>query len=63
MKNQKGFTLFEVMAVLFIIAAIGGWITNIVVIAHSDFNHIDGMLVIRVIGIFLAPLGAVLGYV
>lgn len=39
-----------------------GWINNVVIIAHSDFSQITGMLVIRCIGVFLAPLGAVLGY-
>jgi hypothetical protein len=39
-----------------------GWVMNIVEIVNADFNHIDGVLVVRIVGIFLAPLGAVLGY-
>lgn len=46
-----------------IIAIAYGWIANIVTIAHSNFSEITGMLVLRVVGIFVAPLGVVLGYV
>jgi hypothetical protein len=40
-----------------------GWISNIFTIAHSDFAHVTGLLVLRVIGVFIPPLGAVLGFV
>jgi hypothetical protein len=40
-----------------------GWAMNIIKIAGSDFSHIDGELVIRVIGVPMAPLGAIMGYV
>ena len=35
---------------------------NIAAIAHADMAHITGMLILRCIGIFVAPLGAVLGF-
>lgn len=38
-----------------------GWICNIVEIAHTD--SVSGMTILRAIGIFFFPLGAVLGYV
>lgn len=44
-----------------IVASILGWIMNIITIAHSSFGTITGILVLRVIGIFVAPLGSVLG--
>lgn len=51
---------------LFLLAVIGamaiGWIMNIVTIAHSNFSDLTGMLILRVIGIFVAPLGSVLGW-
>lgn len=37
-----------------------GWIMNIVAVAQSDV--VSGMVILRVVGIFMAPLGAVLGY-
>ena len=44
------------------VAAVVGWIMNIVAIAGSSFDVLSGMLVLRIVGIFVAPLGAVLGY-
>ena len=44
------------------LAGIVGWVMNIVTIAQSSFDPITGMLVLRCIGVVLAPLGAVLGY-
>ena len=45
-----------------IVATIYGWISNIVAVVHSDFTVLTGMLVLRVVGIFVAPLGVILGY-
>jgi len=47
--------------ILAAIAPVIGWILNIVKLAGMNFDHINGMMVLRVIGIFMAPLGAVLG--
>ena len=44
-------------------ALIYGWVANIITIAHSNFSDITGILVLRVVGIFVAPLGTVLGYI
>lgn len=43
------------------IAGIVGWVLNIVAIANADFAHVTGMLVLRIIGVFLPPIGSVLG--
>lgn len=42
-----------------------GWVLNIVKILGMDFdpNNISMMLVLRLIGVIVAPLGAVLGYI
>lgn len=64
-KSQKGFTLAEMFfigyTIIFIVALVG-WVMNIVAVVHSSFETISGLLVARIIGIFAAPLGAVLGY-
>jgi hypothetical protein len=60
--KQQGFTALELLVVIFWIVAIAGWVMNIVSIAGSNFNDITGLLVLRVVGIFVSPLGAVLGY-
>lgn len=38
-----------------------GWVFNLVEIAHT--TGFSGMLVLRVIGIFFAPVGGVLGWI
>lgn len=43
-------------------AFVYGWICNIVSLYHSSFDTITGQLVLRVIGIFVVPLGSVMGY-
>ena len=48
-------------AVLLIIALVAGWIMNIIAIVQSEFIF-TGMLIARIIGVFVAPLGAVLGW-
>ena len=66
MNSQRGYTRIELSVVLFMIPLIvggfWGWVWNIVKIVGSDFGQITGLLVMRVIGVFLAPLGAVLGF-
>ena len=38
-----------------------GWICNIIEIAHADL--VTGLVILRVVGIFMFPLGAVLGWI
>ena len=44
----------------FIAASIFGWIENIIKLYHADI--ISGVNIVRLIGVFLAPLGVVMGY-
>ena len=62
MKNQKGFTTNELVFAVIGLLTIGGWVANIVKLAGSTFDVITGMLVLRVVGIFIPPLGAVMGF-
>lgn len=62
MKKQLGFTVIEMLVVVLVLVGGTGWIWNIVKIVGSDFGTITGMLVMRVIGVFVAPLGCVLGF-
>jgi len=48
---------------LLLLGASIGWVRNVIVVANSDFSSIDGMTVIRVIGIPAAPVGAVAGWI
>lgn len=45
------------------VVAIVGWVMNIIEIFNSNFSAIDGELVLRVVGVFVAPIGAVMGYI
>jgi len=64
MKSQKGFSAIELLVVVLVIAGAAGWVSNIVKLIGTGFAIAQwgGMEVARVIGIFLAPLGAVLGF-
>jgi hypothetical protein len=60
MESIKG--IFAIGLVALIIAAIGGWIANIVKMVGLFSDPIGAWLIGRAIGIFVAPLGAILGY-
>lgn len=60
--NQRGFTAPQLLVVMLFLAGVVGWVLNVIAIAGSDFGQITGMLVLRCVGIFVAPLGCVLGY-
>jgi hypothetical protein len=61
--KTSNFSVGVLVFYLVLLALIGyGWIMNIVTISGSSFSDITGVLVLRVVGIFVAPLGAVLGY-
>ncbi len=45
-----------------IVAAAGGWLTNIVKLADMCCG-VSGLLLLRAIGVIVAPLGAILGFV
>jgi len=61
------FRPFEVLVILgYCLLVFGGsigWVRNIIAVAHSDFSSIDGMTVIRVIGIPAVPVGAIAGWI
>lgn len=47
---------------LFLVAVILGWIMNIVDLFHQSFDPLTAVAVLRVVGIFVPPLGAVMGW-
>lgn len=62
MKYKNSSNAAAIVYLGLVIAIIYGWVANIVTIAQSDLSTITGMLILRVAGIFVAPLGVVLGY-
>jgi len=67
MRNQKGFTLVELtIALVWFVLVVGGmigWVLNIIKLVGMIDSEITTMFVLRIVGIFAAPLGAVLGYI
>lgn len=54
-------TFSSLLAFLLLFGGIVGWIANLVAIAQADY--INGMVLVRIAGIFIAPLGAILGWI
>lgn len=61
-QQQRGFTLIEFFAVVVFLTLVGGWVANVVKIVGTGFADFNGMLIARCIGVFVAPMGAVLGF-
>ena len=64
MKKSDSSTSFEMVLVLVAVVALGSWVANIYKLIDGGFTIAQwgGMEVCRVVGIFVAPLGAVLGW-
>jgi len=48
--------------IAFIVGLFFGWINNIVILYHTGLATLTGETILRVVGIFVAPLGVVMGY-
>lgn len=60
---KKGFSIFGVIYILIWIAAIMGWMMNLIAVFQlAAADKINAMFVLRCIGILVAPLGAILGW-
>ena len=62
MRNQKGFTLFELIWAAVVILGIVGWVMNLAKVFSIITCPITLETVLRVIFIFFFPIGAVAGY-
>lgn len=67
MKKSKGYTIIELLSVLtvciFIFLALCGYGANIYKLASCDFKSPYKAEAIRGAGIFMAPVGVILGYI
>lgn len=61
MKTNLNTTSSFIFLTIFVIA-LGGWVANIVKLLSELFDPITGLFIARIAGIFMAPLGSVLGF-
>lgn len=63
MKKQFGYTAVELFIAVIVLGGGIGWVWNIVKIIGTDvFWPLTGLLVLRIIGVFVPPIGAIVGY-
>ena len=63
-KTSEAFA-FPFLVVIFLVwvAAMTGWVLNIISIFGGTFDPLTGVMILRVVGIFVAPLGAIMGWI
>ena len=60
--SSTGATVAALVWLALVIVLCYGWVANIITLYNSNFDTITGQLVLRVVGIFVAPLGTIMGY-
>jgi len=60
--STGGFTIVSLLFFFVWIAAIVGWVWNVIKIFNLIEDPITGLFILRCVGVFAAPLGAILGY-
>ena len=60
--KQSGFTLYEAIISVIVLAGGFGWVWNIVKLIGMSLDPITGLLIVRAIGIFVFPVGMIVGY-
>lgn len=63
MKNQRGFTLYELIVIVVLVGGLIGWIWNIVKFVDLCCSTITPWFVMRLVGIFAVPFGAIIGWI
>jgi len=51
-----------IVGFIFMILVAIGWVMNIVHLVHQESIGFTGETIIRIIGIFLAPIGSIMGW-
>lgn len=62
MNKQKGVTAIELLIAAIVVLFAGGWIANIVKLVGMLDGELTTMFIARIVGIFVAPFGAILGF-
>lgn len=62
-EKQKGSAMHGLLIWLVIVAVMAiGWVMNLVTLFHTSFDHMTGEIILRIIGVPVFFIGAVLGY-
>lgn len=63
MIKQKKNSVILLLAYLLVVAVCCiGWIMNIINLFNTKNFELSGIVILQIVGIFLAPLGVVMGY-
>lgn len=63
--ENKGFTVLSLLFCIFVLLLIVGaygWVWNVIKLVNSDFIITSGMSIGRVLGVFVLPLGSIIGF-
>lgn len=61
--QDENFSLFGVLLFFLTLALIAtGWIMNIIALTHASINPLTTVVILRFVGIIVAPLGAFMGW-
>jgi hypothetical protein len=63
MRKQAGYTTLELIISIIIAASVFGWISNIVMIVNTEPFIFTSVMVLRLVGIIVFPLGCVMGFI
>ena len=66
MLKQRGYTVIELFMSFFLLVLLPicawGWVWNIIKLIGMTIDPITGLLIVRVIGIFIPPIGVIVGF-
>ena len=63
MSIRRAVTIVQLLVVAITVTVAAGWFMNIFKLLDMSVTPLTTWLIVRVIGIFLPPLGGVLGYI
>lgn len=63
LSKQKGFTVVELLFCMLALVGVFGWIANIWQLVSMMTDPTSALLVLKIVGIFVAPFGSVLGWI
>ena len=61
MKNDGTAVVAGLVALVLIVLSFYGWVNNIVELVRA--TSVTGLVLLRAVGVFVAPIGVVMGYI